>query len=175
MTERASRVDLPAARQGRRLRPGAVLVVLLAGSAPGSATAAPTVADLAWLAGCWASVGGEAGSGELWTAPAGGSMLGVGRVVQGGRTVFYEFLRIAEVEPGRIAYFAQVPGQPEVAFALARATGDEVVFENPGHDFPQRIVYRRESADRIRARVEGLRGGQPAGEDFPLARCAPSP
>ena len=36
---------------------------------------------------------------------------------------------------------------------------DSVVFENLGHDFPQRIVYRRD-VDRLTARIEGEADGQ---------------
>jgi hypothetical protein len=33
------------------------------------------------------------------------------------------------------------------------------VFENPGHDFPQRLIYRRDG-DRLTARIEGQAGGR---------------
>ena len=46
---------------------------------------------LQWLAGCWASARGEPGSGEQWTAPAGGTMLGTSRTILGGRTRRVEF------------------------------------------------------------------------------------
>ena len=52
------------------------------------------VADLRWLAGCWSQDGREAGSVEQWTAPAGGTMLGMSRTVSGGKTVAFEHLRI---------------------------------------------------------------------------------
>ena len=50
----------------------------------------PGVESLRWLAGCWSRTDAEAGSGEQWTAPAGGTMLGVSRTVRDGRTVEYE-------------------------------------------------------------------------------------
>ena len=34
-----------------------------------------------------------------------------------------------------------------------------MVFENPEHDFPQRIIYTR-SEDRLQARIEGDVGGE---------------
>lgn len=45
-----------------------------------------SVDDLKWLAGCWASVGAETGSGEQWTIPAGDTLFGVSRTVHGGKT-----------------------------------------------------------------------------------------
>src|ERR1044072_4949598 len=46
--------------------------------------------------GGWAAAraGAEAGSEDHWLAPAGGSLLGVGRTVVGGKTVAYEFMQI---------------------------------------------------------------------------------
>jgi hypothetical protein len=52
--------------------------------------------------------------------------------------------------------------------------GDEVVFENPAHDFPQRIRYRASGA-ALQARIEGTMNGKTRGIDFPYTRtnCTP--
>ncbi len=49
---------------------------------------------LAWLSGCWQSDTGEPGSGEQWSALAGGTMLGAGRTVRQGKTVDFEFMQL---------------------------------------------------------------------------------
>lgn len=137
-----------------------------------AALAAPsvTVQDLAWLSGCWASAGGEAGSGEMWTAPAGGTLLGVSRTVKGGRTVAHEYMQIRETGPGQIAFIALPSGQKEASFPLVRLSGQEAVFENPRHDFPQRVIYRRDG-DSLTGRIEGSEGGETKAFDFPMKRC----
>ncbi len=137
-----------------------------------AAVAAESIEALAFLAGCWASERGEAGSGEQWMAPAGGTMLGMSRTVRGGATVAYEFLQIREIEPGKLAYVARPSGQAEATFTLVRVAPGEAVFENAQHDFPQRIVYRREGEERLLARIEGPQGGEWRGIDFPLRRVA---
>ena len=68
--------------------------------------ALPSVSDLGWMAGCWASDGREAGSGETWMAPAGGMMLGMSRSVRDGKANGYEFIRISEETDGRIIFVA---------------------------------------------------------------------
>ena len=136
------------------------------------AVAAPQVADLAWLAGCWARQDAEPGSVEVWLEPAGGVMLGMSRTVRGGKSVEHEFLEIREVEPGALGYVAHPSGQAGATFKLLRVGDREVVFENLAHDFPQRIVYRR-TADELAARVEGSRYGQTRGFDYPMRRCRP--
>jgi hypothetical protein len=40
------------------------------------------------------------------------------------------------------------------------------VFENLEHDFPQRIIYRRNQDGSLTARIEGDRGGRIVGMDF---------
>ena len=131
-----------------------------------AALAAPSasVDDLAWMSGCWASVGGEAGSGEMWTAPAGGTLFGISRTVKDGRTVAHEFMQIRETAPGQIAFIALPSGQKEASFPLVRLTGQEAVFENLQHDFPQRVIYRRDG-DSLIGRIEG---GETKAIDFPM-------
>jgi hypothetical protein len=102
---------------------------------------------------------------EHWTQPAGGTMLGVGRTVKQGRTLFFEFLRLEEREDG-VYYVALIQGQPEVGFKLVRCEGEDAVFENLEHDYPQRILYRKNADGSLTARIEGPRDGKIVGEDF---------
>jgi hypothetical protein len=143
---------------------------MVAALAPAQPPSPPSVQDFSWLSGCWTAVGAEAGSGETWLAPAGGTLLGISRTVKGGKTVAHEFMQIREIEPGRIAFIALPSGQSEATFPLVSLTGQEAVFENPQHDFPQRVIYRRDK-DLLTGRIEGLRNGQVRGIDFPLKRA----
>jgi hypothetical protein len=147
------------------------LLLALALPAAARAEEPPTVAQLAWLAGCWAYVGAEPGSGETWMPPAGGSLLAVARTVRGGRTVAHELLRIVE-EDGSLALHAAPSGQAGARFALESITANEVVFANPEHDFPQRITYRLAQDGSISARVEGARDDPGRAADFPMRRTS---
>ena len=148
------------------------LVAILLAALPSEASAQEpaSVADLAWLAGCWASVGGEAGSGEQWTAPAGKTLLGVSRTVIDSRTVAYEFVRIRETEAGEIEYIVKPSGQSEATFIIVQLSASEVVFENLDHDFPQRIIYRLRAGGNLVARIEGEIKGEFRTVDFPMKR-----
>lgn len=128
------------------------------------------VAALAWLAGCWASLDGEPGSGEQWMAPAGGTLLGMSRTIAKGRTVAHEFMQIREISPGRLAFIANPSGQAQAIFPVLRLGQREVVFENPAHDFPQRVIYRLDDAGVLRARIEGTSKGKASAADFPMRR-----
>ena len=128
-----------------------------------------TVDQFAWLTGCWTMTRGESVVEEQWLKPLGGTLMGISRTVTGNRTVEHEFLQIRDVA-GRWAYVAKPSGQAEATFPLKTFSDTEMLFENPTHDFPQRIRYRR-TTDGVTARVEGTRNGQTRGIDFVYTRC----
>ncbi|TDJ38428.1 MAG: hypothetical protein E2O53_00245 [Gammaproteobacteria bacterium] len=128
------------------------------------------IADLRWMAGCWSQDGRESGSVEQWTAPAGGTILGMSRIVSGGKTVAFEFLRIVEEEDGWIRLVASPSGQETARFKLVSMSTNEVIFENPDHDFPQRIIYRLDSDSNLVGRIEREVNGTERTADFPMTR-----
>jgi hypothetical protein len=137
--------------------------------------ATPTYADihaLGWLAGCWAQDGQDAGSAEQWMAPAGKSMLGINRTVRNGTTVAFEFMRIIEDDQGEIVFIASPSGQETARFVLTSISKSELVFENPDHDFPQRIIYRLADKDTLVGRIEGNVSGVDRAVDFPMTRIS---
>lgn len=158
--------------------PGLLLaagLVAHAGAQDGAAASAlqdasVSVERLAWLGGCWARERAEPGSGEHWMPLAGGTLLGVSRSVRRGQTVGHEFMQIRRRADGAVVFIAQLPGQPETAFTLRPGPATEAVFENPQHDFPQRVIYRPLGALRMQARIEGQRLGAPAAVDFAFTR-----
>jgi Domain of unknown function (DUF6265) len=139
------------------------------------ASQADGVDQLNWLAGCWAHEGSEPGSIEMWTTPAAGTLFGVSRTVKNKQAVAHEFMQIRTTRDG-IVFIAQPSNQAEASFAAIRTTADEVIFENLQHDFPQRVIYRRVTADSIAARIEGIRDGKSRGIDYPMKRtkCEPA-
>jgi len=143
------------------------LVVLTA--VVSSNSLANDVNELRWLTGCWALDGQEHGSGENWMPPAGGSMIGVSRVVSNGETVAFEYLRVQTDDAG-IALIASPSGQTTTRFELVQLSEREVVFENPDHDFPQRITYRLEGDNRLFANISGNINGVSRTVDFPMTR-----
>lgn len=149
---------------------------MLASAAGAGAAPAAAFANLGWLQGCWVpdTASAEAGTVETWTSAAGGVMLGMSRTVKGGTSTAYEFVQIREIEAGKLAYIAQPSGRPPTTFPLTRRTDTEFVFEQPGHDFPQRIIYRREGAKLV-ARIEGAMKGALRGIDFPMKRASCDP
>jgi hypothetical protein len=123
------------------------------------------LADLAWMSGSWSGGEGERFAEEHWTDPRGGMMIGTHRDLKGERAVFFEFLRI-EQRGRTIVYVASPRGRcPATDFWVAEISPQRVVFANPAHDYPQRVLYWREGAI-LKARTEGAPGGKNPPEEW---------
>ena len=121
----------------------------------------PALNDLAWMTGSWTGTSQGIEMEEHWTAPKGGSMIGIHRDVGKGRTLSFEFLRI-EMQKDQIVYLSMPNGRsPATPFPLKERSATRAVFENAAHDFPQRIIYWKDGND-LRARIEGTLNGKAA-------------
>ncbi len=149
-----------------------MLLATIAAGAQASAppAGAPSIKDVAWIAGCWDATRNGRHVAEHWMAPEGGTMMGVSRTTAGDKTTEWEFLIIRQGAQG-LDYVAKPSRQPEATFTAARASANEVVFENPAHDFPKRIIYKRDG-DSLTASIEGPMNGQNRRIDFSYRKAA---
>jgi hypothetical protein len=108
-----------------------------------------TLKDFEWLVGEWAGTGLGGLSEETWSAPAGGAMMGMYRLVVNGAVSFYEFMNLVE-ENGTVVlklkhFNADLTGWEEkdrfVSFRLAKLTPDEAWFGG--------LTFRRVDANRL--------------------------
>lgn len=118
------------------------------------------LSEFAWLTGTWEAADGPSVVEEIWTAPTANVMIGMSRTVEAGRTASFEFLRI-EKRGADVVYVPQPGGRPPVAFRMTSDTGGRYVFEQSGDDKVKRIEYRRDGADSLHAKVEGVESGKP--------------
>lgn len=165
-------------RLGRALTLFALVLPLALGAADGKKkgkTPPPPVIDkLAWLAGHWRMEKAGRVVDEQWMAPVAGVMLGMGRTVAKERVIEHEFLQIRVGPGGDLFYVASPSGQATTTFQLKTLTDREVVFENPNHDFPQRVMYELRPDGSMLAAVEGANAdGTTRRIEFPYARVQP--
>lgn len=132
---------------------GAVLALLLMGqTAP-----ATSVSDLAWMGGRWLTSDGGRWTEEVWAGPRGGTMMGFSWTGEGANIREYEYLRVQAGEDDEVMYLAQPGSGAGVGFHLVRAEGTSATFENPTHDYPQRIRYVR-TGDVMTATISAMDG-----------------
>lgn len=118
----------------------ALIVLGLPQEEPAEPASSADVPKLAWIAGTWELKDGDKTTVEHWQPHAGTTFMGTSHTYDAKRTHFFEFIRIA-THGGRISYIVQPGGDPPVLFRGVKVTEEEAVFENPKHDFPQRIRY----------------------------------
>ncbi len=94
-----------------------VFLLLLVASASLSANAAD-IEKLNWLSGCWSYDDREAGSGEIWMPPAGGTLFAISRIVNESQTVAFEYLQIKTTENESLTLVASPSGQLPASFNL---------------------------------------------------------
>lgn len=120
--------------------------------------AASDLEPLRFMAGVWGANGEVV---EYWMPPLRGLMVGGNREPKGEGLPFFEYLRIEAREDG-IYYVASPRGTGTTDFKLTEVSEGRAVFENPEHDFPQKLVYTR-SGDALRAEVGAMRDGEWSG------------
>ncbi len=163
----------PRGSAGWKLLIVAALLAFFAGV--GAAQAPPAgIERLGWLQGCWSGTTGEREVEEHWMAPKGASMLGIGRTLRAGVLADYEMMLIRQTED-RLIFEAHPLNQPMALFHSTDVGASRIVFENPKHDFPQRIGYERKGASLL-AWIEGTQGGKSRRIEFPYSRvsCGPA-
>jgi hypothetical protein len=140
-----------------------MIAPILAAAALAAQGAAPGQPDLDWIAGYWLQCEEGREVAEYWTTRRGGVLMGLSVTI--GRQAFgYEQMRIESSDDLATMQFVARPrgAQSETPFRMSRAGPREAVFDNPAHDYPRRISYRREG-DVLIARTEG-EGGADARE-----------
>lgn len=116
--------------------------------------------EVAWMEGTWEVQSDTRRTVEQWSRITEQTMEGEGRVfrVDTGTQVGSETLRLVEMG-GEVFYLAKTGGNAlPIAFRLTSCSSKSATFENPDHDFPQRLVYRNPSADSLHVDVSDLDG-----------------
>lgn len=152
------------------MRAFAIAAVFMLGSVAHAQTR--SIDDMQWLTGCWERAGSAGRTVEVWSSPADGALLGGSYFVTDSTIRELEQLRLW-YSGDTLVYEAHPSSQSRTEFKAGSPGRDEMVFENPAHDFPQRITYRRAGADSLIARIEGDRAGrrQPVTFAFRRAEC----
>ncbi|HVK79152.1 MAG TPA: DUF6265 family protein [Verrucomicrobiae bacterium] len=153
-----------------------LLLVALACAAPSHAQ---TLDDLTWLKGCWRTEAPrEAESGsqttEVWIDPPGPALFGYSYTEGEGAVQGWEQMRIDARDGGRPRFVAMPGGGAPVEFRMAENGNGAVqiaIFENPAHDYPQRVTYQRER-NRLTATISRADGSDPYSYEYRRISCS---
>ena len=125
-----------------------------------------------WLIGEWASHSDGARISEVWKKVSDSVYQGKSYFIRGSDTVSSESISLIQRE-NTLYYIPVVKNQNEgqaVSFKLSVLDSTKFVFENPDHDFPQKIMYQQLSHDSLMAEISGTVKGEHRSERFPMKK-----
>jgi len=120
------------------------------------------------MAGTWKINTGSGSIVEQWHIANDSTLSGKSSFVKNGTdTIPQETIELA-FRNGDWYYIPTVKNQNNsqpVSFKVILLKGSEFISENPAHDFPQRIAYRR-IKNQLFASIEGRRNGKYSKQNF---------
>lgn len=128
----------------------------------------PKLAKAKWFLGYWENDTKAFVSREIWTTKNDSTLFAESFVIVNKDTVFYEKVDLTERNDS-LFYIVSVRDQNKekpVSFYLTKSTNNQMVFENPKHDFPNKIIYNKINSDSIVASIYGSNKT----ETFPMKR-----
>ncbi len=125
-----------------------------------------------WIIGEWQNISSEGISTEIWKKKNDSTYVGKSYFVVNKDTLFNETISIEQI--GKQLFYIPIVidqnnGKP-VIFTLTSSNKSQLIFENPKHDFPQKITYTLISNYTLLAEISGLKEGKQNSQKFPMTR-----
>lgn len=108
-----------------------------------------------WLKGTWQRQSAKGILTETWQQLDDSTFAGRSFFVSNRDTLSSETIRL-EQRNGKLYYIPIVSGQNDgkaIVFTQTKLSDSTIIFENPAHDFPQKIEYRFQKPDSLIAEV----------------------
>ena len=125
-----------------------------------------------WLVGTWENKSDYGDMIEIWNKSNDSLYVGNSYFIKQKDTLHSESIELKQ-KGDVVLYIPTVKGQNNdqpVTFQLTKQTPKQLVFENPTHDFPQKIVYQQITADSLVATISGMQQGKVSSESFSMKK-----
>ncbi|RXR17237.1 hypothetical protein EQG63_10620 [Flavobacterium amnicola] len=131
----------------------------------------PLIEKANWFLGEWENQSKMGDFTENWEKLSDSTFMGISIVKQGKDTVFHENV-VLEQKNDSLFYNVAIKGNTEevTSFYLTSFTDKQLVFENPKHDYPTKIIYNLISPDSISASIHGKVKGVEQSETYPMQK-----
>jgi hypothetical protein len=110
-----------------------------------------------WLEGTWTTGDSIGLTAETWEKINDQYISGEGLFTTSDGKFIVEMLNIF-IQEGTLVYTALVPGEntgQEIIFIDTNLNPDSLVFKNPKHNYPKKIIYFRENPEKINVYLFG--------------------
>lgn len=125
-----------------------------------------------WLLGNWESKSVEGNLTETWEKVNDSTFQAQSYFIKEKDTLHFESITLQQ-KGDKLTYSAAVKGQNNdkaVTFKLTTGTEKQMVFENPKHDYPKKIIYTQITKDSLVANISGIQQGKPSSEQFSMKK-----
>ena len=125
-----------------------------------------------WLIGNWENTSPDGVLTENWQKLNDSTFSAASYLIKGKDTIHFESIILAQ-KGETLSYLATVKGQNDdkpVAFPSTAASDKQLVFENPKHDYPQKITYTKGASNTLTAEVTGRLQGKLTTERFIMVK-----
>jgi hypothetical protein len=125
-----------------------------------------------WLLGKWETKTADGNLSESWKQLNDSTFQGESFFIKNKDTLHFETI-ILQQKGAELIYSATVKGQNNdkpVPFKITSETEKQLVFENPKHDYPQKITYTQIKKDSLVASISGVQLGKPSSEKFGMKK-----
>lgn len=125
-----------------------------------------------WLLGKWENQTQRGKMIEEWSKVNDSTYSGKSYMITTTDSISLESV-VLKKEGNDIFYIPTVKGQNNdqpVKFKLTSSSANQLVFENPTHDFPQKITYTLENENSLMAEISGIINGQQRARKFPMKK-----
>jgi hypothetical protein len=126
-----------------------------------------------WLIGNWENKMDDGILSETWKKENDSTFSGKSYfIVNSKDTVHSETIILTQLN-NQLIYSPTVKGQnndESVDFKLSSESEDTFVFENPKHDYPQKIVYKKVTKNSLVATISGMQQGKQSTESYPMKK-----
>ncbi|KLT70204.1 MULTISPECIES: DUF6265 family protein [unclassified Flavobacterium] len=128
------------------------------------------VAD--WLIGNWENKNPDGVLTENWQKLNDSTFSAASYFIKGKDTIHFESIVLAQLGE-TLTYKATVKGQNDgkaVSFPSTISNEKQLVFENPKHDYPQKITYTKGANNTMTAEISGKLQGKLTTERFIMTK-----
>ena len=149
-----------------------ILVIAFTFASCGKSKEVSKIAVADWLLGNWENKSTNGNLSETWKKVNDSVYDGESYFIKGKDTLHFEKIQIKQIGEA-LFYIATVKGQNNdkaVTFKHNDTIAKQLVFENPKHDFPQKIVYSQITKDSIVIQISGIQQGKPSSERFSMKK-----
>lgn len=125
-----------------------------------------------WLLGTWQTETPNGNLQEIWTIKNDSTYFGQSYFIAKKDTIHSETIELVQ-DQEQLNYIATVRGENQdlpITFKFRETEDNELVFENPKHDYPSKIFYKQKDSLNLEVAISGIQLVKKTSERFKMKK-----